>query len=67
MNEQNEEGTIHALAKYYLEKSTKLEQDFVLYKLQSESIIGALQAQIEQLSRSSDPSTDGKQRTVKST
>lgn len=46
MDEQNNNDSIQALAQYYLEKSIKLEQDFVLYKFQSNAIIETLQQQI---------------------
>ena len=49
MDEQNNNDSLQALAKYYLEKSTKLEQDFVLYKLQSDAFIESLQQQISEL------------------
>lgn len=49
MDEQNNNDSLQALAKYYLEKSTKLEQDFVLYKLQSDAFIESLQQQINEL------------------
>lgn len=49
MDEQVNVSNIQALAKYYLEKSIGLEQDFVLYKLQSQSIIESLQQRIKEL------------------
>lgn len=54
MDEQVNISNLQALAKYYLEKSIKLEQDFVLFKLQSESIIEALQQQIREFGKSGE-------------
>jgi hypothetical protein len=59
MNEQDNVISLQALAKYYMEKSVKLEQDFVLYKLQCDAVIESLHAQLAEFrGESTESSTE---------
>ena len=46
--DEDQIGTLQALAEYYRNKCNKLEHDFVQYQIKAEAIVRGLKARLEQ-------------------